>query len=145
VAMSGDIELVEVEEGMLTPKGLPTNHNVAVGETLWSISERYYGNGYNWVDIASANDLANPEVITADMQLNVPQVPLRYTGNIMTKADRELMSATSYTVQRGDHLWDIATRAYGDGYQWVTIYEGNMDQLNSPDLLEVDMVLTLPR
>src|SRR3989338_8984412 len=50
------VELVE-EEGKMVPKGLPTSHSVAPGEDLWKISEKYYGNGYNWVDVASANKL----------------------------------------------------------------------------------------
>ena len=36
---------------------LPTKHTVAKGETLWSIAEKYYKSGYNWVDIQKENNL----------------------------------------------------------------------------------------
>lgn len=42
------------------------------GDTLWSIAERRYNNGYRWVDIAKANNLTTPGVIHADNVLQFP-------------------------------------------------------------------------
>ncbi len=49
----------------------------------------------------------------------------------------------SYTVVRGDTLWDIAVRAYGNGYRWVDIARAN--QLKNPDLIHAGNVFILPR
>ena len=40
-----------------TATKLPATHTVESGETLWSIAEKYYKSGYNWVDIKAANKL----------------------------------------------------------------------------------------
>jgi nucleoid-associated protein YgaU len=39
---------------------LPSEYTVKEGDTLWSIAEKFYKSGYNWVDIVEANSLANP-------------------------------------------------------------------------------------
>ncbi len=53
---------------------LPTSHVVESGETLWSIAERYYQSGYNWVDIQKANNLTDASVITKGQTLTIPNV-----------------------------------------------------------------------
>ena len=54
---------------------------------------------------------------------------------------------TSYTVVRGDNLWDIASYRviYGNPYQWPLIYKANADQIKDADLIYPDQVLTIPR
>ena len=43
----------------------------------------------------------------------------------------------SYTVVRGDNLWNISGKSsiYGDPYQWPLIYKANRSQINDPDLI----------
>ena len=52
----------------------------------------------------------------------------------------------SYTVVRGDTLWDIASyRAiYGNPYQWPLIYKANSHQIDDADLIEPEQVLMIP-
>jgi LysM repeat protein len=52
----------------------------------------------------------------------------------------------SYTVVRGDTLWDIASYRviYGDPYQWPLIYKANTNQIDDADLIEPEWVLTIP-
>ena len=38
-----------------------------------------------------------------------------------------------YVIQKGDTLWGIAKREYGDGKQWKRIYEFNRDVIANPD------------
>lgn len=42
------------------------------GDYLWAIAEKEYNNGYRWVDIAHANNLANPDIIHAGNELIIP-------------------------------------------------------------------------
>lgn len=55
----------------------------------------------------------------------------------------EKISGDNYTVTSGEYLWEIAVRAYGDGYKWVDIARAN--NLNNPDVIHVGNKLVLPR
>ncbi|MEM1360329.1 MAG: LysM peptidoglycan-binding domain-containing protein [Pseudomonadota bacterium] len=57
------------------------------------------------------------------------------------EADR---SAALITVQPGFSLWAIARDRYGDGFQYVTVYEANTHQIVDPNLIYPGQVLTLP-
>ena len=43
-----------------------------VGESLWSIATKHYGNGSLWTKIAAANNLARPGIIAAGQRLFIP-------------------------------------------------------------------------
>jgi len=47
-------------------------------------------------------------------------------------------------VQPGNSLWRIARRSYGDGVQYVTIFEANRDQIGDPDLIYPGQIFLLP-
>lgn len=50
----------------------------------------------------------------------------------------------SYTVKKGDCLWDIAEEQLGDGMLWSGLYERNKDVIGeNPDLLYVGITLQL--
>lgn len=51
---------------------------------------------------------------------------------------------TEYTVQKGDTLWKIANKVYGDSTKWARIYDANRDQLKNPNDLKVGRVLQIP-
>jgi nucleoid-associated protein YgaU len=53
---------------------LPAKHIVEAGETLWSIAEKYFKSGYNWVDIQKENNLTNASVISKGQELTIPNV-----------------------------------------------------------------------
>ena len=118
-------------------------HTVAQGETLWSISEKYYGSGFNWVDISNANSLDNPGAIEAGQTLTIPDVTPKLATAVEPASDTNTISGATYEVVRGDSLWKIAVRAYGDGYRWVEIASEN--HLANPDLIHAGNILVLPR
>lgn len=164
---------------------LPATHTVREGEDLWKISEEYYGTGYNWTDIAEANNISNPNQIAEGQELTIPDVeaagptatvvaegtttpaptgtiaatatiaqasptsgPVATVTPVETEEGDEVVSTptiegTSYTVIKGDTLWDIAVRAYGDGYKWTEIASAN--NLVNPNIIHAGNVFTLPR
>lgn len=50
----------------------------------------------------------------------------------------------TYTVQKGDSLWNIAKKCLGDGERYREIYELNRDKVSNPNLIRAGQVLTLP-
>lgn len=54
-------------------------------------------------------------------------------------------SAQSYTVVKGDCLWNIAKRFYGNGSRYTAIYEANKGIIGgNPNLIYPGQVLTIP-
>ena len=43
------------------------------GDSLWTIAQGAYGDGYAWARIARANELANPDIIYPGQVLNLPR------------------------------------------------------------------------
>jgi len=145
-ATPGAVKLVENENGEVVPQGLPATYTVEKGDHLWSIAESYYNSGYNWVDIAQANHLDNPGQIEVGQKLTIPKVAVKEATINADDNTVATIDGSSYTVEKGDHLWDIAVRAYGDGFRWVDVYNANKDAIGSnPGLIETGMVLNLPR
>lgn len=52
--------------------------------------------------------------------------------------------AQSYTVKKGDTLWRIAKKYYGNGSKYTVIYNANKDKIKNPNLIYVSQVLTIP-
>ncbi|HBM17496.1 MAG TPA: hypothetical protein DD381_14300 [Lentisphaeria bacterium] len=53
-------------------------------------------------------------------------------------------SSSTYTVQKGDSLWSIAQKIYGNGNSWGVIKEANKDILGNSNSLKAGMVLQIP-
>ncbi len=55
--------------------------------------------------------------------------------------------ATTYTVEKGECLWNIAgyKHIYGDHTKWLQIYKANKDKIKNPDLIYPGQVLVIPR
>lgn len=128
-------------------------YDVAAGDSLWSISEKVYHSGYDWGKIAQANNLANPGSIDIGQKLVIPTLEPTITPTpTMVQlptiipspmVNSQAITGKTYTVQKGDNLWDIAVRAYANGYKWVDIAQAN--NLANPNLIFSGNVLTLPR
>jgi len=110
-------------------------HTVARGENLWNISVKYYGDGFKWTDIATENKLANASIIKEGQELTIP--------DLEQQEETEAISSTTYEVVKGDSLWSVAVRAYGDGYSWVKIAREN--QLINPNIIHPGNILVLSR
>lgn len=56
----------------LTPINSGRYHTVVKGDTLWAIAQKYYGNGSRYPEIAKANNISNPDVISVGQKLLIP-------------------------------------------------------------------------
>jgi nucleoid-associated protein YgaU len=119
-------------------------YEIKQGDDLWKISEKIYGSGYNWVEIAKVNKITDPNIIYSGSKLQIPSVKrTEVTGNKNNLSEKNAITGNTYKIVKGDDLWNIAVKAYGDGYRWVEI--ANANKLTNPDLIHSDNVLIIPR
>ncbi len=50
---------------------------------------------------------------------------------------------TTYEVNRGDHLWGISDKSYGNPYKWPLIYKANSDKIKDADLIYPGQMLDI--
>jgi len=128
-----------------------STYTVRPGDDLWTISVNYYDNGYRWVEIARLNKLENPGIIHAGNKLIMPpaaaKAPIEISGGASqttnTAIQNNSITGNTYTVVKGDNLWDIAVRAYGDGFRWPDIARAN--HLANPSLIHPGNFFIIPR
>ncbi len=63
-----------IAAGVMTGKAAsrPVQYTVQSGDYLWKIAQTYYGDGYAWIKIAQANNLAHPDLIFVGNILTLP-------------------------------------------------------------------------
>jgi nucleoid-associated protein YgaU len=127
-------------------------YKVVKGDDLWHISEKFFRSGYNYVDIMKENKITGKGVIVAGQELRIPKVEAKKITVVEAKGavvSAVVKSTTpiavgEYTIQKGDSYWDIAVRAYGDGYQWPKIYWANKALFNNPDKIFANTKIVIP-
>ncbi|WP_417668059.1 LysM peptidoglycan-binding domain-containing protein [Roseibium sp.] len=72
--------------------------------------------------VASAKGTADSEAVEAKVAKPLPNVIIR----------------------KGDNLWRISRRLYGDGFRYTTIYQANKSQIRDPDLIYPGQVFLTP-
>ena len=112
-----------------TDGGRHHHHEVRPGDDLWSLAERYYGDGRDWRKIAAANPTVltgGPDRLQVGWRLRIPDLddgPARDGGRLVT-------------VRRGDTLSAIAERELGAAARWTDIFHAtelsSVTQINSP-------------
>lgn len=61
------------------------------------------------------------------------------TGQPLEKAQGSVI------IRKGDNLWTISKRTYGNGMRYTTIYLANSDQIKNPDLIWPGQVFVMPQ
>ena len=147
--------LLSEQEAATTLKNddkLIATYKVVKGDDLWHVAEKFYRSGYNYVDIMNENKITGKGVIVAGQELRIPKVEAKKITVVETKKETvkaEEKSVTSiavgeYVIQKGDSYWDIAVRAYGDGFQWTKIYWANKAIFNNPDMIFAGTKILIP-
>lgn len=151
----------QTESNDVSPENLPGNYTIKEGDTLFMIAQKYYQDGYQYTEIATANKLENPNAIEVGQVLEIPkleeialaspaastqstdQSPTPAVGGGNTTIWGAKIEGDNYTVVEGDWLSTIAARAYGDIMAYDKIAKAN--NIANPDVIEIGMQLTLPR
>lgn len=77
---------------------------------------------------------------TPEATSEVPTMVAEQVGN----PEDARFSAGKAIIRRGDNLWTIARRVYGEGLRYTTIYQANRAQIRDPNLIYPGQVFELP-
>ncbi|MBR4863088.1 MAG: LysM peptidoglycan-binding domain-containing protein [Oscillospiraceae bacterium] len=84
--------------------------------------------GTKTVVVEQPKEPTKPKTVTVEQERDKPTAP----------------KAKTHTVVRGDTLWGIAKKYYGNGAQYTKIYNANKDKIKNPNLIYVGQVFTIP-
>ena len=129
VNKKGEVTSTSTSTQVEEPKA-GNDYTVVSGDSLWTISQKAYGSGYNWTAVYAANK----EVLDAHPNL-------LYVGTKLVLPKLEVKEPVSYSVQAGDNLWNISVKTCQSGYSWVRI--ANENRLVNPNLLYVGQTLKI--
>jgi nucleoid-associated protein YgaU len=88
-----------------------------------------------------AADTAPQDVApAADAQPAVPTLVAVSVGD----PEAQRFASGKAIIRRGDNLWTIARRVYGEGIKYTTIYEANTGQIRDPNRIYPGQVFGLP-
>lgn len=104
-------------------------HTVVPGDELWSLAQRYYGEGTRWRTIVEAN----PTLHDDPLRRLVP-------GTVLSIPD----PVGLVTVRQGDTLSAIAAEHLGDPDRWPEVHALNAGRITDPDLIRPGWVLKVP-
>ena len=123
--------------------GESRTHLTQRGDTLWSLAERYLGDGHRYPEIARANPdlIEDPDVLDVGWRLDVSE-PASSTAS---------QNHRGYTVHQGDTLSEIAESELGDATRYGEIAEASAGitqpggrHLHDPDLILPGWQLSIP-
>lgn len=76
------------------------------------------------------------EYSTKIVEITIKQArPKPVAVPVATRPATTAPSTRTYTVVRGDCLWNIAKKYYGNGSKYTTIYNANRDKIKNPNLI----------
>lgn len=105
---------------------------VKKGDTLWGIAEKYLGSGSRYREIMSLNSLTSV-TIHPGLVLSIP--------GTNASANEAAKQTKTYTVKKGDTLWDIAAKYLKKGDRYVEIM--SLSKITGTTI-RIGQVLTLP-
>ncbi len=78
-----------------------------------------------------------------DNQRDIEQTNGNYLQTLKTASIERANEMRTIEVIKGDTLWDIAERAYGNGHEYPKIFKANPN-ITDPDRIEIGMLLLVP-
>lgn len=143
------------------------NHTVSRGETLWALAERYYGNGFEWKQIAQANNISNARSLEVGTEIAIPRQGMISATNTETSSSEvattndstvssdanakigigggtpvvaSMQTPVVHTVVRGDNLSNLTMKYCGSSVSWTKISKDN--NLVNPRVIRAGTLLT---
>lgn len=125
-------------------------YTIESGDSLSSVALATYGSANQWVDIAQANPLVDPNRLRVGQEIKLPDLdgsgpaPSTPTESVEAGDDLPRRGAT-YIIKSGDNLSNIAKQFYNSSAKWELIYQANRQKIgDDPGTLKLGMELLIP-
>ena len=103
------------------------------------ITRQISSNGYSHSATLIKTDFGNSlKVSTSTLTKKVVEKKVASTPKATSSPKR------TYTVKKGDCLWNIAKQFYGNGSAYTKIYDANTNQIANPSLIYPGQVFVIP-
>ncbi|MBU2327676.1 MAG: LysM peptidoglycan-binding domain-containing protein [Alphaproteobacteria bacterium] len=131
-------QAVKAQEALELLQGLPKGNVDALGAALPKLvalirdllaEPALFGTTES---VNTAPEASTPATASSAEPKTIQQAPLAQSDN-------------SVIIRRGDTLWQISRRVYGQGVRYTTIYLANESTINNPDRIEPGQIFTVPR
>ena len=131
-------------EKKVTPV-IKRTHIIQKGDSLWKLAKKYYGDGTKWQIIHEANKavIPNPTLLPVGLEIIIPELVVAPEEKAEGPS-LESLGKRTYVIKRGDLLWNLAVKFYGDGTKWQIIYEANKNIIPNPTRIPVGKKIVIP-
>ena len=119
-------------------------YGVQDGDTLHSISEKFYDDVSKAEEISYANNGVSDETLQAGEELLIPDMPILKNIEESQQIEKNKYKKAVYRVKWGDSLYNIASNVFRDGKKWTIIYDANKSEIKDIKDLPVGQVLIIP-
>ena len=113
-------------------------HIIRRGETLYSIADSILGSANNWSRIYGWNK----ELIGSDPHAIYPYQILQVKTEEI-ESGRLKKETITYSVIKGETLYEIASKIYHDPYAWTILVYDNYESIINPNKIYIDQKLVI--
>lgn len=98
--------------------------------------------------VAVGNTLGISKVEASELKVVVPGSDMKLDAGVnindLIAAATPAKEPRFHTVEKGDTLWAVSQKAYGNGAKYEVIFEANKPMLSHPDKIYPGQVLRIP-
>lgn len=100
--------------------------------------------GFSYGEQDATGDIYYTMALKEYKKIKTKKVSSKIASSTRTTKSSSSSSGKTYTVKSGDCLWKIAKQFYGNGADFMKIYNANKDKISNPNLIYAGQVLTIP-
>ena len=109
------------------------------------ITRQISNNGYSHSATLIKTDFGNSlKTVSKTSAKNNNNTKKDSTKKKVSSSSSSKSAQRTYTVKKGDCLWNIAKKFYGNGALYTKIYDANTNKIANPNLIYVGQVFVIP-
>ena len=108
------------------------------------ITRQVSKNGYSHSATLIKTDFGNSLKTASKTSAKNNNTKKESTEEKVSSSSSSKSAQRTYTVKKGDCLWNIAKKFYGNGALYTKIYDANTNKIANPNLIYVGQVFVIP-